>query len=58
MPKDALEFSPIYQCFENGQLYDHFVADCSLHNVAVGEHVRRRVRVVHVQEQVPKPNHL
>ena len=28
--EDALEFSPIYQCFENGQLYDHFIADCPL----------------------------
>lgn len=29
MNLDALEFSPIYQCFENDQLYDHFTADCT-----------------------------
>eukprot|EP00930_Biecheleria_cincta_P083734 TRINITY_DN73245_c0_g1_i1.p1 TRINITY_DN73245_c0_g1~~TRINITY_DN73245_c0_g1_i1.p1 ORF type:complete len:574 (+),score=107.84 TRINITY_DN73245_c0_g1_i1:27-1748(+) len=25
----ALEFSPIYQCFEQGQFYDAFIADCA-----------------------------
>eukprot|EP00930_Biecheleria_cincta_P055073 TRINITY_DN41442_c0_g1_i1.p1 TRINITY_DN41442_c0_g1~~TRINITY_DN41442_c0_g1_i1.p1 ORF type:complete len:723 (-),score=121.71 TRINITY_DN41442_c0_g1_i1:37-2169(-) len=29
MNVDALEFSPVYQCFEKGQLFDHFIADCT-----------------------------
>lgn len=29
MNLDALEFSPVYQCFEQGQLFDHFTADCT-----------------------------
>ncbi|CAE8586599.1 unnamed protein product, partial [Polarella glacialis] len=29
MDLDALEFSPIYQCFMNDQFYDHFTTDCA-----------------------------
>lgn len=29
MNLDALEFSPVYQCFEQGQLFDHFTGDCT-----------------------------
>jgi len=29
MNLDALEFSPVYQCFEQGQFYDAFIADCA-----------------------------
>lgn len=49
MNLDALEFSPVYQCFEQGEFFDHYTGDCASEcsdsqGIANGQCVRQAVQ--------------